>query len=248
MRHRVVTGSRPRFVRAWIVVALVAGATAAWADPEFACQFGRTKAAGKYARCIQDALAKVYAGRSFTTDQLNSLLETCVKKYGVAYDRLRAAAQASPATETCDAPRFVDNGDGTVTDNLTALVWEQKTDDSTIHDKDNNYTWSVTSADPDGTAYTVLLATLNGAGFAGKYDWRLPTLGELLSIYQPACASGPCLDPTLATIAGFAEYWSSSTTSYNTHQAWLVGRADDSLALPKSAFLPVRAVRGSPPA
>jgi hypothetical protein len=38
--------------------------------------------------------------------------------------------------------RFVDNGDGTVTDTRTGLMWEQKTDDGSIHDKDNVYTWS----------------------------------------------------------------------------------------------------------
>ena len=36
---------------------------------------------------------------------------------------------------------FTDNGDGTITDNTTGLMWEKKSDDGSIHDKDNTYTW-----------------------------------------------------------------------------------------------------------
>lgn len=37
---------------------------------------------------------------------------------------------------------FVDNGDGTITDTSTGLMWEKKSDDGSIHDKDDVYTWS----------------------------------------------------------------------------------------------------------
>jgi hypothetical protein len=35
--------------------------------------------------------------------------------------------------------RYQDNGDGTVTDKNTGLVWEKKSDDGGIHDMDNLY-------------------------------------------------------------------------------------------------------------
>ena len=38
------------------------------------------------------------------------------------------------------ARSYTDNGDGTITDNTTGLIWEKLTDDGTIHDKDNVYT------------------------------------------------------------------------------------------------------------
>ena len=44
---------------------------------------------------------------------------------------------------------------GTVTDYDTGLQWEQKTGDSTVHDKDNTYSWSPSLGPPDGTAFTV---------------------------------------------------------------------------------------------
>jgi len=58
--------------------------------------------------------------------------------------------------------RWVDQGNGTVYDRVTELTWEKKTDDSSIHDKDNTYTWSAGFSAPDGTAFTTFLSTLNG--------------------------------------------------------------------------------------
>jgi hypothetical protein len=37
--------------------------------------------------------------------------------------------------------RYRDNGNGTITDQNTKLVWEKNSDDGTIHDKDNFLTW-----------------------------------------------------------------------------------------------------------
>src|SRR5262249_5481923 len=70
---------------------------------------------------------------------------------------------------------YTDNGDGTITDNNTGLMWEKQSDDGSIHDKDNVYTWA--------DAFAVHIAGLNaGAGFAGHTDWRLPNVKELQSI------------------------------------------------------------------
>jgi cysteine-rich repeat protein len=71
--------------------------------------------------------------------------------------------------------RFADNGDGTITDTKTGLMWEKKDDAGDIHDKDNSYTWSSTGTAADGTAFTTFLATLNQTNFAGHHDWRLPS-------------------------------------------------------------------------
>src|SRR5262249_34344563 len=114
--------------------------------------------------------------------------------------------------------RYEDNGDGTVTDYDTGLQWEQKTDDSGIHDKDIALAWSSQpfpgGTFPDGPAFTVFLFVLNfatsGDGttisgcFAGHCDWRLPANGELAGIVDtaaPGCTTCPpdeaglCSDP-----------------------------------------------------
>ena len=63
----------------------------------------------------------------------------------------------------------MDNGDGTITDTKTGLMWEKLSDDGSIHDKDTAYTWA--------NAFAVKVATLNGGGgFAGHTDWRVPNV------------------------------------------------------------------------
>ena len=72
---------------------------------------------------------------------------------------------------------YTDNGDGTITDNTTGLMWEKKSDDSSIHDKDNTYTWGMTSSPftMNGTMVTTFLAALNaGSGFAGTPTGGFP--------------------------------------------------------------------------
>lgn len=160
--------------------------------------------------------------------------------------------------------RWVDNGDGTVTDYVTGLMWEQKDDSGGIHDKDDLYTWSGTFSDPDGTAFTVFLDTLNGGatgtgdcessngltqsgGFAGHCDWRLPTAAELRTILlEPSpCGTRPCIDEDVfgPTVSSF--YWSATTNSSNPVFAWVVVFNDGFVFFGnKTTRSYVRAVRG----
>src|SRR5262249_8529536 len=61
------------------------------------------------------------------------------------------------------ARAYVDNGDGTITDTKTGLMWEKLSDDGSIHDWDTTYTWA--------DAFTVKVAALNSGMFAGYTDW-----------------------------------------------------------------------------
>ncbi len=153
---------------------------------------------------------------------------------------------------TCVGTRFVDNGDGTVTNGLTTLVWEKKTNDATVHDEGNVYTWSTGTNTDDGTAFTSFLATVNGGGgFAGANGWRLPTLAELQTIVEDFactksscnCGSPPCLDGTFSpTPSNF--YW-SATSYVLANLAWYVSFDQGAVYYAiETVGLYVRAVRG----
>jgi hypothetical protein len=163
------------------------------------------------------------------------------------------------------APGYADNGDGTITDTKTGLVWEKKSDDGTIHDKDAAYTLgsTVPPYTLTGTAATTFLAALNaGGGFAGHTDWRLPNLTELESLrnlqnVNPAvaaafdinCGANSSGNPgcTITTCSCTTPdiHWSSSTYASTPELAWEVSFGDGTVdADYKDVAYFVRAVRG----
>jgi len=226
-----------------------AGTAHAAISPEQKCQKGRYNAAAKYTACHQKVLAKNFGGiPAYFSLPLMTAVSKCREKYTATWPKLQKKAAGTGAT--CDAARFVNDGT-TITDNLTGLQWEQKTDDVTVHDKDNTYTWSTSSdgdvTDEDGTAFTSFLATLNSGGcFAGQCDWRLPTVLELETILlEPfQCTTSPCIDVVFGpTVAGI--YWSATSLTLRPDDAWYVyfGRGDVYTAY-KNSTRYVRAVRG----
>jgi Collagen triple helix repeat (20 copies) len=71
---------------------------------------------------------------------------------------------------TCKSalPRYVVNGDGTVTDNQTGLMWELHTSTCSgeVTCYTNSYTWSINGSGPaDGTLFTSFMAGLNGGDY-----------------------------------------------------------------------------------
>jgi hypothetical protein len=168
-------------------------------------------------------------------------------------------------------PRYVANGDGTVTDNQTGLMWEMQTSTCAgeVTCYTNSYTWSSSGTPADGTLFTSFIAGLNGgdyyspsAGqilnnnpavstcFANHCDWRIPTFAELNGIVSsvPGCGSGsPCIDPTFGPTQA-SIYWSSSSL-FDNLQVWLVHfDFDDGTITPykkTSVTYGARAVRSS---
>jgi len=118
-------------------------------------------------------------------------------------------------------PRFTDNLDGTVTDNLTGLIWL----------KDANCfgtrTWNNALSDSNGLASgSCGLTDGSGAG-----DWRLPNRFELESLVNLKY-----YDPPIPNTAGTGQwsqgepfnnvlcynYWTATTFAYAPNGAWSV--------------------------
>jgi len=159
---------------------------------------------------------------------------------------LACGADCEFDTSGCSAARYVDNGDGTLSDTATGLMWEKKTGTFSVatpcpggatcgdaHDVNNTYPWSSDGTAADGAAFSVFLATLNinvsadGSAitgcFANHCDWRLPTIAELRGILlEPyPCGTFPCIDPAFGSPVGYpAFYWSSTTYAGTPDLAW----------------------------
>lgn len=155
-------------------------------------------------------------------------------------------------TQTGVARSFVDNGDGTITDVATGLMWEKHSDDGSVHDKDVGYTWYAAFGK---------ISTLNATEFAGYDDWRLPNVNELVSLYdftavasprafaafQTGCGAG--CDGLSCSCTGSEFYWASTSSVYSPASASAVdfGSAWTHQSRGKTDAVPrVRAVRTAP--
>ena len=110
-------------------------------------------------------------------------------------------------------PRFTDNGDGTVTDNLTGLIWL----------KDTNCRGQRTWADALSDCNTLNSGECELTDGSSEGDWRLPNIKELQSLIDygqatPALPSGyyDFFTPTIGI------YWSNTTDADDTGNAWYV--------------------------
>lgn len=132
------------------------------------------------------------------------------------------------------SPRFTGNPDGTVTDNLTGLIWLAnanctETVGAVIKNSEqgrlswsNAITWSNNLADGD--------CGLTDSSVAG--DWRLPNIFELESLrtfqyYDPALSNdagtGKWAEGATSSFSNVQRrYWSSTTAASNTNEAFYV--------------------------
>ena len=150
-------------------------------------------------------------------------------------------------------PRFTDHGNGTVTDNLTGLIW---LDDANCF---GNQTWA--------NALTEAAALFDGCGDCGGTNgdcgladssiggqWRLPNVRELQSLVHygvdlPAVpdTSGTGKwsesNPFSGVLSGF--YWSSTTASMGSTGAWVLSMVEGVVTLrAKTTAYGVWLVRG----
>lgn len=145
----------------------------------------------------------------------------------VTVDELIVAVQNSLHGCMLPEDRFVDNGDGTITDNLTGLMWEKKVPGTgCLHCVEDVYDWFEAMSD--------WIALVNGplqsaddvddpgfeGGLAGHSDWRVPSLTELKTL--PSCVQCPQVILGSEERCSRDNYWSATVLAGSTAIAFSV--------------------------
>jgi len=110
-------------------------------------------------------------------------------------------------------PRFTDNGNGTITDNLTGLMWLKDANcfDPTMVWQDALDKVADLNANP---------SSYYCGSYSGNYtDWRLPNRKELFSLVDYSNGSS-LLEDLFENVK--CDYWSSSTCVHSKDGAWRV--------------------------
>ena len=106
-------------------------------------------------------------------------------------------------------PRFADNGDQTISDKLTGLIWNK----------------SANAAGAMKTWQQALdyIKTLNSQNYNGHKDWRLPNINELRSLAnaQKGDLAAWLNSQGFSGVQG-AIYWSSDSDAFYTDSAWYI--------------------------
>jgi hypothetical protein len=208
-------------------------------------------------------------------ERKNELLgkPTNLAKCEAGFAKAVAAADKNAAKRSASC-RWLDNADGSVTDLNTGLQWELKTYDPmapfpNAHGVDAMWFWTGHAPNPtdpivfpSGNAFVVFLGALNAgisfdgvatrSCFAGKCDWRLPTVEELRTILSAEYPNCPAFPTPCTTIPGLTNvnpmipgYLTATTDDHDPNKAWMVSFKDGFVSSqPKGYGGPTRAVRG----
>jgi hypothetical protein len=102
------------------------------------------------------------------------------------------------------SPRFIDNGDQTVTDQLTGLMWTKSTNPASIGARlvEIAQTWQ------QALDY---IKEINGQNYLGHHDWRLPNIVELHSLVSAQQGNSTAWLASFGFTDFWNVYWSSTT-------------------------------------
>ncbi len=120
--------------------------------------------------------------------------------------------------ETTPNSRFKDNGDGTVTDTKTKLVWRH----CVVGMK-----WNGSSCEGHSEAYKfkaakIQLLEMNKARDSKRSDWRLPTREELASLVESRCYK-PAINLDVFPYSPESGFWTSDENKgTQATRAWII--------------------------
>ena len=120
---------------------------------------------------------------------------------------------------------FVNNGDGTSTDMLTNLTWQQ-------------------TPSADSMTWEQALSTADTLSYAGYHDWRVPNIKEIQSINDETLIN-PSINQNSFSGIHTSHYWSSTSLPNQPTKAWYL---DTQFGITtysnKTSSLPLLCVRG----
>ncbi|MCG8430981.1 MAG: DUF1566 domain-containing protein [Candidatus Omnitrophica bacterium] len=123
-----------------------------------------------------------------------------------SYDYGATRDEGSWANWRADGGRFVNNTDGTVTDQATGLMWVANTTDA---GRGGSYNW------------TNALTACGNLSYANYSDWRLPNIKEQVSIVDYN-TSDPAIDETFFHSHTDDYYWTSTSRRTDLTDAHVV--------------------------
>ena len=131
------------------------------------------------------------------------MLKNCITWIMFLFLALLFAEKTNAVTTWSIDKRFKDNGDQTITDTKTGLMWMKE--DSYLH-SGHWVNWFESIQ---------LVKQINEEGFADQYDWQIPTTKQLITIYEVGKTNSRVLgkgmiihiDPIFAK-EGSASLWS----------------------------------------
>jgi hypothetical protein len=108
---------------------------------------------------------------------------------------------------------YIDNGDGTVLDTRTNLMWKHCAE---------GMTWDGSTCNGEAQTFSWTDALMRATtAYAGKSDWRLPNVKELLTLVEE-CRTQPAINTTIFPSAPSSILWSSTPTYLDQNTSWYV--------------------------
>jgi hypothetical protein len=125
--------------------------------------------------------------------------------------------------DACGGGRFVNHGDGTLSDAKTGLMWKQCPEGLSGVDCATGSAWSTTeTGNLDAVGHLAAVNAEPTARGLGYGDWRIPSRHELASLLCRGPASAPLIDSVAFPATGAYSYLSSTLHAAIPSASWFV--------------------------